>query len=514
MKRIIESIYSVAALAIFSLVMFSCDGYLQDSSNDLLIPKNVDEFTNLLYGEGYPKSFDREASWFKLMTDDVEMGYLESSTREDDGFYFDVLDGGEGRYVYLWDYNMGEMVFDDFWVSRYSNILGCNAIIEALPTMTYGDDEVRKYNYLAAQAYTLRAYNYFCLINAYALPYSEENKSKPGVIIRTTPEIKVGAIKRSTIGEVYELINNDIQTAFDYMDNSTPSTNKHLITPAALQLLATRVALFQEQWDKVIKYGELFLQENNTVFDLNSISEDKMGTSTSGDFTMMDIDNNNEIIFTFGTNNRYYSFLSSPPALFNLGFRVSYQSDNSLIKCYEENDLRLKAYFLQDYEEESWWETTMYYCYSYPIKFRGSDKGYRENWRTVEAILNLAEAYARKNTQIDNAISLLNQLREKRIRTANFTPLTSDDFSNNKELVNFIWQERRRELCFEEAMRFWDLRRTGMPRIEHRWYTDKENYELYVLEEKSNNYVVQIPSSETSQNDLAEPNPRDVINPR
>ncbi|MCI6550906.1 MAG: hypothetical protein MR450_08640, partial [Prevotella sp.] len=59
--------------------------------------------------------------------------------------------------------------------------------------------------------------------------------------------------------------------------------------------------------------------------------------------------------------------------------------------------------------------------------------------------------------------------------------------------------------------RFWDLRRTGMPRIEHRWYTDKNNYELYVLEEKGKNYVVQIPLSETSVNSLATPNDRDVI---
>ena len=53
-----------------------------------------------------------------------------------------------------------------------------------------------------------------------------------------------------------------------------------------------------------------------------------------------------------------------------------------------------------------------------------------------------------------------------------------------------------------------------MPRIEHRWYTDKDNYELYVLQAKSKNYTVQIPASETSVNDLAIPNEREVINPQ
>ncbi|MFR7876304.1 MAG: RagB/SusD family nutrient uptake outer membrane protein [Butyricimonas paravirosa] len=35
------------------------------------------------------------------------------------------------------------------------------------------------------------------------------------------------------------------------------------------------------------------------------------------------------------------------------------------------------------------------------------------------------------------------------------------DFASREDLIQFIWEERRRELCFEEAMRFWDMRRQG-----------------------------------------------------
>lgn len=503
-------------IAIWLLAMLSgCDSYLQDTSGDLLIPGNVEEYTPLLYGEGYPRTFNKDAGWFKLMTDNVEMSNLETSNEElKNTNYFDVSSGREGRYVYLWDYNMGEKVADNFWQARYANILGCNAIIEALPTMGYHEDEIGKYNYLAAQAYALRAYNYFCLINTYALPYSEENKDKPGVIIRTTPDIQVNPIKRSSVGDVWQLINDDMQRSIEYMGKSLPSANLHLLSPAALYLLASRIALFQERWDEVIKYGNLFMAENNFIFDLNSVEESKLGTIKSEDFAIMNTATNKEIVFTFGTSDRYYEYLSTYPALANLGFRVSKQGETALLNAYTEDDLRLKAYFTQDYVEEgnAWTPPTTQYCYHYPIKYRGADKNYHENWRTVEVYLDMAEAYARKDQQVSQeAIDLLNKLRSKRIKKAQFKELKATDFENRQQLIRFVWDERRRELCFEEIMRFWDLRRTGMPKIEHRWYTDQTNYELYVLEEKGKNYVIQIPISETSTNELATPNERDII---
>ena len=163
-------------------------------------------------------------------------------------------------------------------------------------------------------------------------------------------------------------------------------------------------------------------------------------------------------------------------------------------------------------EGNAWTPPTTQYCYHYPIKYRGADKNYHEKWRTVEVYLDMAEAYARKDQQVSQeAIDLLNKLRSKRIKKAQFKELKATDFENRQQLIRFVWDERRRELCFEEIMRFWDLRRTGMPKIEHRWYTDQTNYELYVLEEKGKNYVIQIPISETSTNELATPNERDII---
>lgn len=504
------------------LGQISCNDYLKEDSGDLLIPKTVEEFAPLLYGEGYPSSFENDVEWHKLMTDDVEMGYLERGPESDDSDEFDVMAGKEGKQAYTWDVNIEDKILDENWDNRYKNILGCNTIIDALPDMEYPEKEVGKYYYLASQAYALRAYHYFCLINCYALPYSQENLNKLGVIIREHPQIQTDPRERSTIGQVYELINDDIKKAQEYASKCVPSVNMHLMTPAAVQLLATRIALFQEKWDEVISVGKVFLRENNFILDLTTISKDLLGSlnTQSADktkiyLTMFNLAQNKEIVFTFGGKGSMYPYgYISYSSLWGFGFRVSYTDEGSLIKSYEPDDARLLAYFAKDeieYDNDGAIEDATYNYY-YPIKFKSGSivTSKFENWRTVEVLLNVAEAYARKSDGISQeAIDLLNQLRARRIY--GYTAKVAGDFSAKDDLVKFIWAERRRELCFEESMRFWDLRRQGMPRIEHKFYTTKTSYETYVLEKGSKNYVLALPQSEMNNNHLVTSNEREVI---
>lgn len=508
-------------------LQISCDDYLKDDSGDLLIPKTVEQYTPLLYGEAYPQTFDEDIKWQMLMTDDIEMGYLERDPSVDDSDEADVLNMGEGKQAYIWHYNIEDKLVDNNWDKRYANILGCNTIIDALPEMEYPENEKGKFNYLAAQAYALRAYHYFCLVNSYALPWSEENLDKLGVIIRTTPQIQTEFRERSTIREVYTLINDDITKAMEYAESCEPSVNKRLLSPAAIKLLATRIALFQEKWEEVISIGSTFLRENNFILDLNTIPEDKLGSdlaeNSTGDktiyyFTMFNVADNREILFTFGGKNSYSYFSNS--VLWGFGFRVSHSSEGSLLKCYGDDDIRLLAFFQKDKIDPGlppYIPESMDYKYHYPIKYKTgkSVECGRENWRTVEVLLNVAEAYARQSAQISqDAIDLINRLRERRIKTETYVPKQVSDFANKEDLVKFIWAERRRELCFEESMRFWDLRRQGMPEIQHRYYYSKTNYETYTLEQGSPNYVLAIPASEMNNNPKITSNERVDIMPR
>lgn len=515
MKKILYTFATVVTLC-----LMSCGEFLKTTSGDLIKPTNVNHFTELLNGEAYPQSFHKYTDWFKLMTDDVQMGPTGNYSISTQ---YDALEGGDGLWAYSWDVDIEEKITDQAWASAYKHILGCNTVIDALPTMEY-DPKAEKdiYDLLAASAYALRAYHYFCLINWYGAPYSKENLDKPGVIIKTNPNVTLDKFQRATVGEVYDLINSDIEKALVYARTARSKSSKFLMSENSIIFLANRIALFQEKWDYVSEKGEEFMVKNPTLLNLLAQDTTKFGTTYSASkgypFTMLKAENP-EIVFTFSnftSSSSPYDYLTES-SMWGIGFMVA----SDLISLYDVNDLRTKAYYQQDTE------TTDYeiidgvltpvkkieHKLNYPLKYYSftQNKYYMMNWRNVEVLLNMAEAYTRISSGVsEDAIKWLNVLRKNRYN-ANFQSLTTSDFHSKEDLLNFVWEERRRELSFEETMRFWDIRRQGCKSITHHYYTDIDNYETYVLPEKSDNFTLQIPKSELEFNSNIEANPRHEI---
>lgn len=310
MKKIIK-LYA-CLLAVLGLTA-GCSDYLKEDSGDLLIPEKVEEYAPMLYKEGYPMNFNEEVAWLSLMTDDVEMGHLDMDPADKnyadrDKNSFNLLYGAQGEDSYKWKEKIEDYT-ENFWDSRYKNILACNVVIDALPEIRYAEADSGKYNFLASQAYALRAYYYWCLVNLYALPWSEANLDKPGVVIRKEPQIDISARGRSTIREVYELINEDIAQAEKYGAEAEFDGNIHRLSPTAVLLLASRIALFQENWDEVIRVGNLFWEQNPNILDLNAQDRTSFGEdSDSKGFAIMDGVKNKEIVFTFGTHPSTYPY--------------------------------------------------------------------------------------------------------------------------------------------------------------------------------------------------------------
>lgn len=497
MKKIL---YLIVIITIMGQV--SCGEFLKESSGDLLIPKKVQDYAALLNGEGYPKKFPSTTEWINLMTDDYDMAHIKGFD-ESEGIDNLAVDG---FFAYRWDIDIEEKMPDGVWDMCYEYILGCNTIIQALPVMVYDENETDMYNSLAASAYALRAYYYFCLVNWYAEPYSTENLSKLGVIIKLAPNVTLGQFERNTIGEVYKLINDDIAIARDYSRKGRPTANKFLVSNEAIEFLANRIALFQEKWDEVITDGEAFLKTNGKLFDLKSSDKTKFGLDDES-FTMLHYNNNPEILFSFGdAQSSPYGYLCTSP-IWKLGFTVNKEGDNALIPLYKEGDLRLQAYYKVDWVDKDGNDN---FENNYPIKYINttSNVGYMINWRNVEVYLNVAEAYARRDNGIStNAIELLNTIRQNRFDVG-YVPLTTADFSSKESLVEFVWEERRRELSFEETMRWWDIRRQGCKQITHRYYINFDAFETYIIPTKCPNFVIQIPISEYGINDVITTNKR------
>ena len=122
--------------------------------------------------------------------------------------------------------------------------------------------------------------------------------------------------------------------------------------------------------------------------------------------------------------------------------------------------------------------------------------------RSGEIYLNKAEAQAMLD-QAD-AINTMKELMNKRYADHKLPVI---DGLSGKELIQFIREERRKELCFE-GHRWFDLRRQGMPEIKHTYKAEKGGavYE-YVLQQGDPMYTIPFPNSVVLQNRALVQNP-------
>ena len=117
--------------------------------------------------------------------------------------------------------------------------------------------------------------------------------------------------------------------------------------------------------------------------------------------------------------------------------------------------------------------------------------------RLSEAYLNYAEAMAMLGGNGDEeATAALNTLLENRFDPEDFEEV---EFESNAELVQFVRDERRRELCYE-GHRWFDLRRWGMPVITHTWHDSESQSSNYTLQEGDLLYTIPIPDEAIQSN--------------
>lgn len=504
---------------LLSSAFVSCSDYLNESSGDLLIPEKVDEFQSVLYGEGYPNSFTDDVAWIDLMTDDVAVSpSAHPESYNADGDDTNNIPAGQGAFCWAYDVEYYLTSYGSPYENRYKNIMACNTVIEAGENMT---GNTAKVHACLAQAHTLRAFNYFCLVNWYGLPYNPSTADKDmGVVIRLKSEVVRDEPTRATVAQVYKQINDDLDKALEYFKTAESSKSLFVVTQKVALLLKSRVALYTEQWNDVITYGSEIEKEGFNLYNISALSKEDMDNNKNGYVFLTS--QNPEIIFTFSDEGgmTYHTFMEYAAMLKGASYVPSQTDEGDLINSYEEGDNRIYAFFMQDIiDYDADWE--MYWDYTdyrkIPFKhygYKSTIQCYSQAFRTAEVLLNMAEAYVQRNESGDDdkAIALLNELRENRFTADSYVALSKADFASQAALLQFVRDERRRELCFEETHRWNDLRRYGCPRIEHKFYaTSTAVPTTFVLEEGDKNYTLALPKSETDYNTQIEIYERRVI---
>ena len=501
---------------LYKLVMFvgmyscciSCNGYLEEMPQNKLKPTTTDDFDQLLAKAYITKPV---LPYLELMTDNIvydQANRISWAANTADAYlgafmWNDAIETTMGE---------GDMAFETF----YNSIYNTNVVIENIDdaTSVVLDESVAATTRgnIKGEAYALRAFDYFYLVNLYA-PYYDPATSAttPGIPINLRTEAEDKAYTRESLEKVYEQIVSDLKEGIRLMEEyPVANKSKMKFSPLAAKALLARVYLYMQEWDLAIEQAESVIKENPAIFDLRAYGEnpeiysDKVVSWSKAVYGVSCLNMKNEnVLFVTGMN-EYFRILGTN------NYLTSFAVNESLQNSYDPGDVR-KYYFMRRIVigdagqsrilsvKNGYFREILDAEYNLVIS---AEYGFVRVLRTEEMYLILAEAYAHKADGLSTAVHYLNTLREYKFRVGDYKALNETDY-NQQTLLEKIALERRLEFCFEEH-RWFDLRRTTRPEMTHTGLDNAQGK----LQKDDPRYVLQIPKKELNVNPEIGANPR------
>lgn len=491
------------------LLLFSCSDFLEPDSQSDLVPRDATSLNEVLLGQAYPnveENFDYFAGRYMnamlaLLDDDISYAPFAPSAQ---GTMFEEI-AYTTRQVYTWQPDMYKQVQEqgiglgllNAWENVYKRVLGANAVLDYIDGVSGTEQE--KMN-VRAQALALRAHYYFYLVNLYGEPYNH-HKEAPGIVLKLSSELENKYLQRSTVEETYRQIVTDLLEA-ERLYRSIPEAGQwkkdYRTSLPMVQLLLSRVYLYMENWEKAAEYAGKVINDfpQFSLVDLNTIASDGYYN-----FCSMDCP---EAIWVYGSLSDYHYLINNKYQSNEGKYPYLMAASEGLVSAFGAGDLRKEKLLIKEVftlrNQKAYYRPYAKVGVTGLDAYQGYDPLYNQefarSYRLPEAYLNLAEAgtmlyKSGNNSLLTKVYDALNTLRRNRLRPEVYTDITEPDAG---ELLKFVREERRRELCFE-SHRWFDLRRYGMPRIEHTYaygylMPGVEDIRVYVLEEKDAGYTL------------------------
>lgn len=504
--------YKILTASFIALSICSCDDFLEPDSKSEFVPKDATSLNELLLGEAYQRNDMTGFNIFlNMLDDDIEAAPYQNPV---DGF-------DANKYVasFTWQPNMFYMMWQagtghtNIYESYYQLILGTNAVIDYLPEVTDTEDRI---NNVKAQAYALRGFYYFNLVNIFGEPYNS-NPDALGVPLKLNSGIEESNdyLKRKSVAEVYTQVLSDLHTAeqaYLSLPEADRWSDNYRTSLPMVQLILSRVYLYMENWEKAAEYAKAVI--DNDKFKLHDLNDEPL-EKTAADGTIVrnylvyPTYSSSETIWPYGSSTDMFKWTYdyANQTTENGKMHAYFQASESLLDCYDEYDLRPARYIVKAPTGNGDALMPMAYgkinigtTYYLPTNTTGT---FGRCLRLSEAYLNYAEAMAMLgDDKTGEATWALNTLREKRYGEEDFEEVSPTD---SNTLIEFIREERRRELCFE-GHRWFDLRRWGMPSITHTWHNSATESSVYRLEKGDPLYTVPIPDEALVMNASLEQN--------
>lgn len=427
----------------------SCDDFLDITPTGKVIAKTGKEYRALLTYEY--KNFPEDRGLATLRSDEMTLSKASTSTEDYDS-YFDI---------WAWnDLNQQSTTASFGWRRYYHAIYIANYIIENQNKITEAtQDEISQ---LVGEAYMMRAYCHFLLVNLYADAYTHCNPATTRGIPLSLEANVNNVLTCSSVEQVYLQVIADIKEAKTRLKVAAWDEGyTYRFNQISADALLARVYLYKGDWQDALAEAKVVMEKHG---DLEDLTDSKVLPN-------------------------YYKSVESIVALEQVmtsGYVKMGVPSKALVDTYRTGDKRKALYFKA--------QTASVYSL---IKYGDKDNdGYRCSFRSAEAYLIAAEAAAQNaadNAAADDANlvearTYLKALMAKRYAAAKYNQYAAElDTMQKADLLKAIYNERTCELAFE-GHRWFDLRRTTRPQLSK---TYGEN--SYVLEANDSRYTLRFP---------------------
>lgn len=424
------------------LTLTSCDDFLDITPTGKVIAQTGEEFRALLTYEYH--NFAKDRYMTTLRTDEIQLDVTKTSSTDKDAY----LD------LWRWQDDTPAPTTSYFsWRTYYHTLYIANYVIEHQSEITEATSA--EVNQLVGEAYMLRAYCHFLLVNLYAEPYTHcVPETTRGIPMQLEADV-TAVLGCSSVKAVYEQVLSDLDKAEQYLQVETWELGKNYrFNKPSAQALRARTYLYMGDWKNALTAATTLLETYNKLENMNSSKI--LPNSYKSVESIVSLE-------SFSSN--LYTAINTPSFDF--------------INTYRTGDQRKSKFYKKVTSS------------SYTLQKGGGDE-FVSSFRTAELYLTAAEAAARLG-DTDAAISHLTPLLENRLnKSALATATTLIGEMSEEELIQEILDERARELAFE-GHRWYDLRRTTQPTL-----TRDYNGATYTL--TSQQYTMRFPSEAVAAN--------------
>jgi hypothetical protein len=354
--------------------------------------------------------------------------FFKCSLMADDLTLYDQISGLE--YYYSNNYRAD----GEFWIKFYGFLYRINSAIEGLN----GSDAlpINEKRQLLGEAYFLRAFCYFYLVNLYG-----------GVPLVTKSDYKENSMKtRSSIDDVFNRIISDLSDARemlsdDYLSPDIVTITNDRVRPTkdVATAFLSRVYLHKGDW-KLAEIESSAILNKKTKYDLVSMSDVFLKNSQE---SIWQIQPSNPVGFNT-LDARVFVLINGPDMAHPVYLNPT------LMESFENRDLRKSSWIgVSSVGNEQY-----YYPFKYKLyKEDDADGEYLTIFRIAEQYLIRSEARVQMNN-INGAVEDLNIIRNR-------AGLETWSGGGRDLLLNAILHERRSEFFAECGHRWFDLKRIG-----------------------------------------------------